>query len=83
MEAYGLSTTTKTDNDDRELEILLEAARRATWDALHGPRHLRSGRFFAYPEKVSEGPGVHPGATTEGQEADQPGDSRDGAARRT
>ena len=31
--------------DDPELEILLEAARRATWDALHGPRHLRSGRF--------------------------------------
>jgi hypothetical protein len=28
-----------------ELEILLEAARRANWDALQGPMHLRSGRF--------------------------------------
>jgi hypothetical protein len=30
---------------DDELEILLEAARRANWDALHGPVHLRTGRF--------------------------------------
>ena len=30
---------------DGELEILLEAARRANWDALHGPVHLRTGRF--------------------------------------
>jgi hypothetical protein len=29
-----------------ELTLLLEAARRATWDAKHGPIHLRSGRFF-------------------------------------
>lgn len=29
-----------------ELALLLEAARRATWDAKHGPKHLRSGRFF-------------------------------------
>jgi hypothetical protein len=28
-----------------KMAVLLEAARRATWDALHGPRHLRSGRF--------------------------------------
>ncbi|MCG8556716.1 MAG: hypothetical protein MJD61_15730 [Proteobacteria bacterium] len=30
---------------DEELELFLEAARRANWDALHGPQHLRSGRF--------------------------------------
>ena len=29
------------------LEMLLEAARRARWDALHGPPRLRSGRFDA------------------------------------
>jgi hypothetical protein len=29
-----------------ELSLLLEAARRANWDAKHGPPHLRSGRFF-------------------------------------
>ncbi|HEX5053922.1 MAG TPA: AAA family ATPase [Planctomycetota bacterium] len=40
-----LSTTNTTSTHDSELEIMLEAARRATWDALHGPRHLRSGRF--------------------------------------
>jgi len=28
-----------------KLAVLLEAARHATWDALNGPRHLRSGRF--------------------------------------
>jgi len=31
--------------EEQELEYLLEAARRANWDALHGPMHLRSGRF--------------------------------------
>lgn len=42
---FDLATNDTTSVDDPELEILLEAARRATWDALHGPRHLRSGRF--------------------------------------
>jgi hypothetical protein len=32
--------------DADELTLLLEAARRATWSAKHGPAHLRSGRFF-------------------------------------
>lgn len=31
---------------ERTIELLQEAARRANWDAQHGPRHLRSGRFF-------------------------------------
>lgn len=26
--------------------VLLEAARRANWEATHGPAYLRSGRFF-------------------------------------
>jgi len=29
-----------------DLELVLEAARRANWDAQHGPAHLRTGRFF-------------------------------------
>lgn len=33
----------------RVLEILEEAARRANWDARHGPLHLRTGRFFISP----------------------------------
>jgi hypothetical protein len=40
-----LSIKTRSEADARELEVLLEAARRATWDALHGPAHLRSGRY--------------------------------------
>jgi len=49
-EAFALSTKPRSENDDQDLEILLEAARRANWDALHGPRHLRSGRFNPEPE---------------------------------
>lgn len=45
----GLVTTNDSassrEDCDSELEYLLEAARRATWDALHGPPHLRDGRF--------------------------------------
>lgn len=35
----------KTDHPGDDIEILMEVARRANWDALHGPMHLRSGRF--------------------------------------
>ena len=33
-------------NLERVVAVLREAARRANWDAQHGPRHLRTGRFF-------------------------------------
>lgn len=33
-------------NLERMIELLQEAARRANWDAQHGPQHLRTGRFF-------------------------------------
>jgi hypothetical protein len=33
-------------NLERTIEPLQEAARRANWDAQHGPQHLRIGRFF-------------------------------------
>ena len=49
-EAFALSTKPQSETDEQELEILLEAARRANWDALNGPRHLRSGRFNPEPE---------------------------------
>jgi len=48
MEVCGLSTKAGSEADEQELEVLLEAARRATWDALHGPRHLRSGRYHPH-----------------------------------
>ena len=41
-----MSQPTNRNNLERVIEVLLEAARRANWDAQHGPRHLRSGRFF-------------------------------------
>lgn len=31
--------------DSRRVMVLKEAARRAAWDATHGPPHLRAGRF--------------------------------------
>jgi len=77
MEAYDLSTTTR--NDDQELETLLEAARRATWDALHGPTYLRSGRFRPGLEDVHV---VSRSALRLNQEAAQQGDAPDGATRR-
>lgn len=44
-----MSTSTKDEESALKIEILLEAARRATWDALKGPKHLRSGRFHPQP----------------------------------
>ena len=41
----GLEARAGMDETDPEIAVMLKAARRATWDALHGPRHLRSGRF--------------------------------------
>lgn len=35
-----------SDSFTRTIDVLEEAARRANWDAQHGPRHLRTGRFF-------------------------------------
>jgi len=33
-----------------KLNALLDAARRATDEALHGPAHLRSGRYHPIPD---------------------------------
>ncbi len=66
----------RSDQDDAELKFLLEAARRATWDALHGPMYLRSGRF--HPERES----VEEGALAEPRRAARPGDAADDASRR-
>ena len=51
MKAYGSGNSPKTPDEARDLEILLEAARRANWDALHGPPHLQSGRFNLAPAR--------------------------------
>ena len=54
IEDFDLTTTPASDQRDPDLELLLEAARRATWDALHGPRHLRSGRFHPVEDDSRE-----------------------------
>lgn len=41
-----LSNSDESREEHEALELVLEAARRANWDALHGPPHLRSGRYF-------------------------------------
>jgi hypothetical protein len=48
-----LSPNIEEYSEEEELEILLEAARRANWDALKGPRHLRTGRFRPEIESAS------------------------------
>jgi hypothetical protein len=48
-EVCALSIDMKKAETSSKFEILLEAARRANWDALHGPVHLRSGRYW--PER--------------------------------
>jgi hypothetical protein len=78
MEDYDLSTMTRSEADDQELEALLEAARRATWDALRGPRYLRSGRF----RPRSENPNVGGESGAGARAAAQQGDADDSASRR-
>jgi hypothetical protein len=41
-----LSNTDESPEEREALELILEAARRANWEALHGPAYLRSGRYF-------------------------------------
>lgn len=55
MEGYNLSIDNQETKRAGKLEILEEVARRATWDALYGPRHLRSGCFTpsAQPQNKS------------------------------
>lgn len=53
-----LTSTPAKDRRDPDLELLLEAARRANWDALHGPRYLRSGRFRPVADDLHESDGA-------------------------
>ena len=76
-EVYGFSIKLRSDQDDAELEFLLEAARRATWNALHGPMYLGSGRFRPEREAVEEG------ALAEPRRAAQQCDGADDASRRS
>jgi hypothetical protein len=44
---FALASTRKNERTSPKRDVLVEAARRAAWDALHGPSHLRAGRFRA------------------------------------
>ncbi len=65
-EDSALSTTTKARDAERNLEVALEAARRATWDALHGPKHLRSGRYRPLERATAEHQETTPSDLAEG-----------------
>ena len=79
MEVCGLSTKSRSEADERELEVLLEAARRATWDALHGPAHLRSGRYHPRDAVGEVGDDTSAGGLAAAQQAA----AADGASRRS
>lgn len=70
-----MASTTRDERTSLKLEALLEAARRANWDALRGPKHLRTGRFR--PSEASVG---H--ARQDPRRATQPGVATDGVSRR-
>jgi hypothetical protein len=71
MAEFDLASTRSDERIPSKTEVLLEAARRANWDALHGPKHLRAGRY----RSMSSTPGRR---NAEG--AAQPGVAVDGAA---
>lgn len=64
-EDSDLSNSDESPEEREALELILEAARRANWDAIHGPAYLRSGRYF-------EGgtPAIAGGAAQQGVEPD-------------
>ena len=45
MKTDSNSTPDREDPLEPSVDVLVEVARRATWDALYGPAHLRAGRF--------------------------------------
>lgn len=58
-------------SDEETLMLLLEAARRANWDAQFGPPHLRSGRFFIWP---SDGRETNASQAAQGESAEASSD---------
>ena len=64
-----------TTDHPSKLEVLLEVARRANWDALHGPVHLRNGRFRPDPEAAYAAPVTGASSLADG-DAQEPPDER-------
>jgi hypothetical protein len=57
--------TDATPEEQQALELVLEAARRANWEALHGPAYLHSGRYTVAGEHVESQNSVPVDTTTE------------------
>lgn len=53
LRACALSNIRDNPDSPDDLDVVLDAARRANWDALHGPRHLRNGRYQPHAPKPS------------------------------
>jgi len=68
-----LASIRKDEPAPPKLKVMIEAARRANWDALHGPEHLRAGRF-RYPSRGH--------SRGDADSAAQQGVAADGASRR-
>ena len=47
----ALSASHAKPTEPTKLQILLEATRRANWDGLSGPQHLRTGEFEPHGTK--------------------------------
>jgi hypothetical protein len=52
--AFASSNEAPADSHS-ELQLVLEAARRANWDAQHGPTSLRAGRFVPLDTPPEQG----------------------------
>jgi putative IMPACT (imprinted ancient) family translation regulator len=59
-------------DDQAKLEAMLEAARRANWDAQHGPTHLRTGRYVVAPPRTDDGQSSSAAACSTGVEPQLP-----------
>lgn len=63
-----MSNTSNDNQPASELEIILEAARRANWDGRYGPPHLQTGRFW--PSDITNGAPKGKTSEDESQAAD-------------
>ncbi len=55
MEECVLSSIANSHSPTDKIGLVREAARRANWDALHGPRHSRPRKFNpSHPERSND-----------------------------
>jgi len=69
-------TPNPIDYDDPEIKLMVEAARRATWNALYGPHYLRDGRYRYGRNDIADPREAK--AQAEADERDRLGDAESG-----